>query len=192
MTIVAAEQGLRIMGAPMALWLVQQFLDDKQFRDTMPLPPLQLGRYDWLIFPPRMWLAWPPGQPARLTNIPPVRVDPRHGLRFPAAKPGRPRKRDPNGRDVLFFDAAMPIVQAMVNDGRHLNVVLRGIADELEPDPRKRAKCTAAEVQLHQQKRAAVEDQLCRAWWRHRKLQQADASQSVAKIETFLHEFSRT
>jgi hypothetical protein len=173
--IAAAGRGLEIMGAPMALWLVQQFMHDAQFRARMAHPPVRISRHDWLIFPPKLWISWPPGEPARLTIIPPLRVDPRYGLRPPPVKLGRPHKRssgaqlrvasnDPEFDDRLFLNILMVIAQAMVDAGQRLKVVLRDFAGELTP------KSTP-----HQ--RAMIEVQLRRAWWRHRKAQQKAVSQ---------------
>jgi hypothetical protein len=174
MAIAAAEHGLRIMGAPMALWLVHHFLEDKQFREATQA--VQISHHDWLLLFPAMPMSWPPGTPPRVTNLPPVRIDPRYGLRLPKAKQGRPRKHDPDAGDQLLFDAAMPVVQAMTDNGQRLGDVLRGFASQL-----------ASKKQL----RPRIEQQLYRAWWRHRKQLQKGASQPVFRRETFLHDFSR-
>jgi hypothetical protein len=176
--IAAAEHGLRIIDTPMAFWLLQQFLDDPAFRAAMPHPPLRISRYDWIIFPPPLSISWPPGEPARLVPLPPLRVDPRYGLRLPRAKHGRPRKNDPAVGDQLFFDGLMVVVQAMTDSGQRLGVVMRGFADHLASEnPRLRDR---------------IEMQLYRAWGRHRKLSQAEARpRAVPPREPFLHDFSR-
>lgn len=178
MAIKAAEHGLRIMGAPMALWLVHQLLDDIDHTyAAMPHPPLRISRYDWIIFPPPIPISWPPGEPARLVRLPPLRVDPRHGLRLPRAKHGRPRKSDPAVGDQPFFDGLMVAVQAMTHSGQRLGVVMRGLANHLASKTRPRAR---------------IEVQLYRAWERHKKLRQVEAGPpSLSPSAPFLHDFSR-
>jgi hypothetical protein len=159
MAIAAAEEGLRIIDTPMAFWLVQQFLDDPSFRAAMPRPPLRISRYDWIIFPPPLLISWPPGEPARLVRLPPLRVDPRYGLRLPRAKHGRPHKDD-LGPDVrLYLDGLMVVIKAMTDSGQRLKLVMRGLADHLASE--------------NPRLRGPIEAQLYRAWDRHRKLRQA-------------------
>jgi hypothetical protein len=175
--IAPAEHGLRIIDTPMAFWLVQRFLDDPDFRAAMPLAPLRISRYDWIIFPPPIPISWPPGEPARLVRLPPLRVDSRYGLRPPRAKHGRPRKRDPAVGDQLFFDGLMVSVQAMIDSGQRLGVVMRGLANHLTSEPRLRPR---------------IEMQLYRAWARWRKLRQAEAGpRPLSPSAPPLHDFSR-
>jgi hypothetical protein len=186
--IAAAERGLEIVGTRWAVWLAHQFLHDAQFRAAMPREPFRISRYDWIIFPPPHPISWPPGEPARLVPLPPLRIDPRCGLRLPPAKLGQPRKRSqgaqlsaaggvPRFDDPLFLDGLMVFVQAMVDGGQKLNVVLRGFADELKPTPRQRAM---VEVQLH------------RAWARHRKARQRTRRLGgTSRLGNDLHDLSR-
>ena len=160
--------------------LARQFLDDLNFRTACPHEPVKLSRYDWIIFPPPHLISWPPGAPARLVPMPPVRIDPRVG----AWMPPRPFQRQPKvealvhqqgaGRlpvyaDPAFLDGLMVMVQALLDNGRKLKPVLRDLAKELAPAPGQRA---------------SVEVILRRAWDRHRawaRRERTEAQRSAQK-----------
>ena len=103
MAIAAAEHGLRIMGAPMALWLVHQFLDDGSSA-TCRAGRCSISRYDWIIFPPRIPIVLatrqtgPGDEPAAGADRSALRVAPAAGEARTATQ-ARPERRD-----QLFFD----------------------------------------------------------------------------------------
>lgn len=171
--ITAAEQGLEIVGTRWGVWLAHQFLHDAQFRAAMPREPFRISRYDWIIFPPPHLIALTPGEPARLVPLPPLRIDPRYGLRMPPARLGQPRQRRPGQLDVAL-DRLMIFVQARVDSGQRRTAVLFELAKSFEPE-------------THQ--RDWIKAELHRAWWRHRK-----AQERARRLQSGndLHDLSRT
>jgi hypothetical protein len=84
----AADWGVSILGDPWVAWLNWQYLHDDQFRASMPHEPVQVTRYDVVIFPPPHLVTWPSGSMPRLINMPPVLID----LRFGRRSTRRPRR----------------------------------------------------------------------------------------------------
>jgi hypothetical protein len=84
----AAERGVCILGEEWVAWLNWQYLHNDQFRAAMPREPVQVTRYEQVIFPPPHLFTWPPGATPRSIDMPPVLID----LRFGRKSLRRPRR----------------------------------------------------------------------------------------------------